>query len=391
MLFNKVISKNMSSQIVHRNARRRNCTLVVTHRCNLQCRYCYEEYKDSGRMSFMVAREIIQHEFANALTSGTVDEILFDFLGGEPMLEFDLIRRVAEWAWSETRQVPYLFSLTTNGTILDEEIKCWLRANASRFKVVLSLDGGRLSHDINRSGSHINIDRSFFRDVFPDQPVKMTVTPETVSNFFNDVAELTEEGFLVAPSFAYGVNWTDCSIQEYGRQLLLLSDWFLSHQEKETIPQLQRELSPILEDGKIRRTCGAGVMMCCYDIDGKSYPCHLFLPWISHRDGLLDVLCSDDELCDERCIDCSYVRICKHCYGMNYKLRGNPSIRSSEQCQLLQAEINACISYKGNRLGGFLRHGKHLNSDDLQEARAIIRLAGLIPETIPKVERSAKS
>ncbi|MBQ6328244.1 MAG: 4Fe-4S cluster-binding domain-containing protein, partial [Kiritimatiellae bacterium] len=63
---------------------RRNCTLVVTHRCNLRCSYCYEARKDSRSMSEDTALRVMEREFALAASSSDVDELLFDFLGGEP-------------------------------------------------------------------------------------------------------------------------------------------------------------------------------------------------------------------------------------------------------------------------------------------------------------------
>lgn len=342
-------------------------------------------------MSWETARSILNREFKIGGESGETDEILFDFLGGEPFLEFPLIRRLVEWTWSAERPLPFLFSATTNGTVLDEDAKSWLRDHADRFKVVLSLDGARSVQETTRPKSADRIDIDFFRDVYADQPLKMTVAPDTVGQFAEGVVHLVEEGFSVAPSFAYGVDWEASAINEYARQLLLLANWFHCHPDKEPIPQLCRRLAPVLERGPIRRTCGTGRMMVTYDVDGSSYPCHLFLPWISGRKTGFASVYGDSDLCDGRCRSCSYLRICKHCYGFNFFERGDPAIRSETNCRLMQAEIAACICYKGTCLSEKVRYGHSLDAEELIEARAILHLHCNPPIDITSKRRTAKS
>lgn len=374
--------KTMDSAMPQREPRRRNCTLVVTHRCNLRCRYCYETRKDSRSMDFATARTIVERELSRTAELPDADEILFDFLGGEPFLEFPLIREIAEWTWSEPRLVPYLFSITTNGTVLDTATKNWLRNHAERFKVVLSLDGVRSAQETNRPGSADLIDMDFFREVYADQPIKMTISPETVGDFAAGVCKLLESGFLVAPSFAYGVEWSNFSIREYCKQLATLGQYFLDHPNIEPIPQFQKTLAAILDKGPLRRTCGTGRMMVTYDVDGQDFPCHLFLPWITERiNGFEDVF-NDSDLCDNQCRDCSFVRLCKHCYGFNFIERGNPAYRAKTTCRLVQTEITACAWFKGTRLGEKIRRGKTLTSEERTEAAAVLFLYSHPPKTL---------
>lgn len=374
--------KAMVSVEPQREPRRRNCTLVITHRCNLRCRYCYETRKDARTMTPAMARTIIERELARTAASSDADEILFDFLGGEPFLEFPLMREIAEWTWSEPRAVPYLFSVTTNGTVLDATAKDWLRNNAERFKVVLSLDGVRSAQETNRPGSADLIDMEFFREVYADQPVKMTISPESVGDFAAGVCALMDSGFLVAPSFAYGAAWTDASIREYSKQLAALGRWFLDHSNIDLIPQFQKTLAVALDSGPIRRMCGTGRMMATYDVDGREYPCHLFLPWITGRTSGFGNVFENTDLCDIRCRDCSFVRLCKHCYGFNFIERGNPASRTKTTCRLLQSEVLACIWFKGTLLGEKIRQGHALTAEELAEAAAVLSLCDHPPETL---------
>lgn len=80
--------------------RRRCCTLMITRRCNLNCSYCYESHKShdvSHDMTFETAKRLLLAEFSLVKASRDFDEIEIDFMGGEPLMNFDLIKKVVEW------------------------------------------------------------------------------------------------------------------------------------------------------------------------------------------------------------------------------------------------------------------------------------------------------
>jgi len=66
--------------------RRRTCSLIITHQCNLKCTYCYELFKSKMSMSFDLAKAILLNEFERLGASEEFDEIVIDFMGGEPMI-----------------------------------------------------------------------------------------------------------------------------------------------------------------------------------------------------------------------------------------------------------------------------------------------------------------
>ena len=158
----------------------KNVTLVITHQCNLNCTYCYEKHKDQFVMSFETAFGIVTDALVK---EDDYDFVEFDFFGGEPFLEFDLIRRVVNETKNREWQKAYVFFATTNGTILKEEWKQWLSDNTEFFQVSLSLDGTPEMHNLNRCDSFNLIDVDFFVNTYPDQPVKMTVSEKTLNCF----------------------------------------------------------------------------------------------------------------------------------------------------------------------------------------------------------------
>lgn len=72
-------------------------TLVLTQNCNLNCSYCYEHSKTKKTMSVETAKKIIEKEIN---TNDEYPEIIFEFFGGEPFLEFDLIKELYEYIWN---------------------------------------------------------------------------------------------------------------------------------------------------------------------------------------------------------------------------------------------------------------------------------------------------
>ena len=359
---------------------RKNCTLLITHNCNLNCTYCYEKHKDVGTMTFKMAKEIIEQEFYITSQCHQFDEIEIDFLGGEPFLEFNLMKKIMEWTWSVSRPIPYFFSTSTNGTLLTKEMKDWCRIHKNKFKVVLSCDGMLNSQNINRSQCNNQIDYDFFLNVYPEQTLKMTISPQCVHLLAQEVIALQEKGFLVAPSYAHGVVWSSDAIKEYKKQLLVLAKYFLNKENQEDIPQFQKRLSAIFSNDPIKRFCGCGSAMATYDIDGNAYHCHLFSPFVMGEKFRNINIDNEDALQDARCQNCCYVRLCKTCYGFNFKEQNDPCIRSATNCMISQVEIEACIYYKMHKLHKKQQQGIPLSVDELYEAKAILLLNDIPPE-----------
>lgn len=128
---------------------RRLLTLELTHQCNLACEYCafsehYHQTRDFSQepMSFDTAKQAVRH-FLNHKSK----ESGIGFYGGEPLLEFDLIKKVVAYAKcvASDNDMDVRFSMTTNGTLLTDEKIHFLAQH--EFSVMVSLDGNKESHD----------------------------------------------------------------------------------------------------------------------------------------------------------------------------------------------------------------------------------------------------
>lgn len=252
-------------------------TITITQNCNLACTYCYEHHKSQNIMSFETAKSIINTELSK-LTSE--EKIEFDLFGGEPFLEFELIKKITEYICKVKGSKRCQIFATTNGTLIHGEVQEWLKQHSGCFVCGLSLDGTRAMHNINRSNSYDDIDLDFFRTLYPQQDVKMTVSKETLPYLAEGVIELHQKGFLVSCNLAYEIDWSaEENLEILHRELHKLIDYYIQHPDIEPCSMLDMGITNVGTNGdEALRYCGAGLSMRSYDVDGKVYPCQFFMP-----------------------------------------------------------------------------------------------------------------
>ena len=134
---------------------KRRIVFIVTQDCQLKCRYCYLVGKNPmGKMTWETAKAI-----ADFLVSLPVveDEVIIDFIGGEPLLEIDLISRVSDYLVDVMRKQNhpwlqnYSFRFTTNGLIYSSpKVQEYIAKYKDRLSIQISIDGTRKKHDLNR-------------------------------------------------------------------------------------------------------------------------------------------------------------------------------------------------------------------------------------------------
>ena len=120
----------------------------IAHTCNLNCSYCFASqgkyHGDRAMMSFEVGKRALDFLIEN---SGTRRNLEVDFFGGEPLMNFDVVKKLVEYARSIEKQhnKNFRFTLTTNGMLIDDDVIDF--ANREMSNVVLSLDGRKEVHD----------------------------------------------------------------------------------------------------------------------------------------------------------------------------------------------------------------------------------------------------
>lgn len=318
----------------------RTISLIVTESCNLSCVYCYEHNKSAASMSFEQAKRIIDKELRETTPQ---ENTCIDFFGGEPFLNFSLISQVYEYVMSFYKG-KVLFFANTNGTLVHGEIQEWLKKRVENFKIGLSLDGTRAAHNINRSNSFDDIDLEFYIKFYPEQGVKMTISEETLPFLAESVKYLSELGLEVSCNLAYMIDWlNEKNKSELVKQLNELINYYLDNPQVKKCSMLDFNIGilerPILNNNKIRKYCGMGTAMICYDILGFAYPCQLFAPISAGgRAKKIEEISITSEfdkyLLDQKCRDCYYLRICPFCLGSNYLSCGNLYKPDAARCEL---------------------------------------------------------
>lgn len=203
--------------------------LNMTEDCNLRCKYCYlSEVYDYTRnrtcntMSFDVAKRAINQfmtKIRKTMTFNPGKKAAVTFYGGEPLMNFSVLKSSVEYINKEYSDVDVLYNITTNGTLLNEEYAKFLTDN--NFVISVSFDGSKENHDRNRvfangTGSfdviYSNLKR--FKENYPDYP---TIRLLLVQDYYTDMLandKFFEENANIIPNVAM-VNFVSSTNTSY--------------------------------------------------------------------------------------------------------------------------------------------------------------------------------
>ena len=357
----------------HENEKR--CGMLLTKKCQLKCVYCYEKNKSKESMSFQTAKEILDKE----LEDESIDKIHIDLFGGEPFMAFDVMKEIVEYLKSKRKRELFYITTITNGVAIHGDIQKWLLENKDVIECPLSLDGTREMQERNRPGSFDRIDLDFFTNMLPGTRAKMTISPNTLSDLAEGTIFLHERKFSPQNWLAYGVEWQDDCEEILCKELEKLIQFYLDN------PEIQESLLLKLpyKDICVRfRSCDAGKSMAMYDINGKKWPCHMFLPMAlgekKAKQGESLKIFKDKrngEYCDTECSNCPIRRSCVVCHGINYNLFGTINGRDTSICMLTKLiyRAKAFLAAKKWALGLY-------NDLSIVDERALLKAISLCME-----------
>lgn len=300
--------------------------LLITYKCNLRCSYCYEPKLNDFHMNAHRAKQIILEQVKNL--GDRYDSVEIQFMGGEPLLEFPLIKEVSEWLWeTPTEKKLMVLFAPTNGTLLTEEMKTWFYRNRKNINLGLSFDGDIDMQNMNRSVSYDKVDLDFFAKTWPNQSVKMTISPETIGFLSMGVKFLHSKGFrYISADLAMGpsVNWTTDALMQYRKELDILSNYYVEHMDLVPFSMLRLDIMSISKRrNSYVKTCSCGEDLVCVDWTGKTYACHLFSPVSipidkARKSNEIYDFSNHAQFDSPVCSKCALNYLCNHCYGMNY-------------------------------------------------------------------------
>ena len=311
--------------------------LHIAHDCNLACRYCFaEEGEYHGRralMSYEVGKKALDFLVAN---SGNREHLEVDFFGGEPLLNWKVVKQLVEYGRSleEANHKKFRFTLTTNGVLLNDEIMEF--CNREMSNVVLSLDGRREINDKmrpfrNGKGSYDLIVPKFQKLADSRNQERYYIRGTFTRNnldFSEDVKHFAELGFKqmsIEPvvgdeSDPYAIREEDLPqiFDEYDK----LARYIIEKDKKgegfnffhfmidlEGGPCLYKRLSG----------CGSGTEYLAVTPWGDFYPCHQFVGDENFLMGNVNEGITRPEIADEfRCCNVYTKEKCKKCFARFY-------------------------------------------------------------------------
>lgn len=272
-------------------------TIFITDKCNLACKYCYEENKQYQTTKKEYIDKFIDLIYTEPQYSKR-KYIILDFIGGEALLEWKLMEYAMTKFLEKGRELHhpwvtehrFIFFNTTNGTLFGEPS---IRDFLNRWKclrVGVSLDGCKKAHDMNRvylngKGSYDKVmeNMEWWKHRDHEPMVKGTMNHDTLPMLADMLINQIQLGFEPWANPIYEQKWTKEDAEEYYRQLRKVVD-FIFHRK------LQFKLKPIgrrriiKEDNEKNNYCGSGVYMVTLGMDGKLYPCHRFATGRHHYD-----------------------------------------------------------------------------------------------------------
>ncbi len=259
--------------------------VILTAGCNLRCAYCYQDDKKQRRMSWDTLCSALDLLMRSPPRHGTVL-----FLGGEPLLEFDLIRQAVEHVrQTRSRRKRVDFSIITNGTLLRDDTIAFLARH--RFETQLSFDGVPAAQDVRGPRTFETLDAlldrlprthpAFFRDRLT---VAITLTAATLQHLADSVAYFLGKGvesLAVSPVVTHDPYWRTENIALLEEQFARAFDLSLRHYKRTgRVPFLgfRKDASPDVHAPRGGTMCGApSGRALAIDVDGAVHGCAVFV------------------------------------------------------------------------------------------------------------------
>lgn len=349
--------------------------LHIAHDCNLACKYCFAEEGEyhGGRalMSYEVGKKALDFLIAN---SGNRVNLEVDFFGGEPLINFQVVKDLVAYGRSKEKEFnkKFRFTLTTNGMLLTDEVMEF--ANKEMANVVLSIDGRKEVHDFMRPTRNGKGSYDLIIDKFKKMAemrhqtnyyVRGTFTHYNL-DFSKDVLHLADMGFkqisaepVVAPDdMDYAIREEDLPqlFEEYDN---LAKEMVKREKEGNGFnffhfmidltggPCLYKRLSG----------CGSGTEYLAVTPWGDLYPCHQFVGMEQFKLGNVDTGIEKTDIVDEfklcnvyakdKCKDCFARFYCSGgCAANSYNFHGNLLDAYDIGCELERKRVECAIMIK---------------------------------------------
>lgn len=365
----------------------KNITFIVTKDCQLACKYCYLVGKnEKERMSWPTAKKAIDYILRNP-SKFKENSVVWDFIGGEPFLEIDLIEQICNYIKIEMFRLnhkwfnSYRFSFSTNGINYDsEKVQKFISENKDHLSIGVTIDGTKRKHDLNRIWKGDGPERGSYDDVvrniplwlsqFPYGGTKVTISHPDIIYIRESVLHLFSLGIHeVNINVVFENVWSEGDDKLFEKQLISLADDMIDKElYKDFACSFYNEDIGKPMDIKENNSnwCGAGNMLSV-DAGGNFYPCSRFAAYSLRGKkpiiiGNVETGIDENKLrgfktldrytqSPQECIDCEVASGCAWCQAENYDAADSDTIyqRSTAICKMHKARVRA-NNYYWNKL-----------------------------------------
>lgn len=371
----------------------KNVTIVLTENCNLACTYCYQHGKSNKVLTKEMAKKIVDFLLDDEKLNGYFDSstypcLIIDFIGGEPLLNVDVMDYFMEYfkykAFIKNHPwyMNHMIAISSNGILYREKkFQDFLQKNSTRVSIGISIDGNKTLHDScrvypNGKGTYDDVLKSVKLWVTqrPQASTKMTIAPENLPYLVESMLHLWELGIVVVPAnVVFEDVWDIEHARLFYKLLIELADKILENELYKTryTTLFSEEIGKPMDDEDDKNWCGGDGSMLAIGYDGVCYPCLRYMKYcmsnknrepliIGHIETKIKGQDESEELAnlccitrksqsEKRCIDCNIAQGCSWCSAYNYDVFGTANKRTTFHCEMHHARVLANV-YFWNKL-----------------------------------------
>lgn len=362
----------------------KSITMQITEDCNLRCSYRYQINKTKNRMSLDTAKKFIdllledKNEYIN--TKNT-EGIILEFIGGEPLLESELITQITDYIIQQMiiKNHPWLLkfkiSICSNGTLYFlSEIQKYLKKYKHWISLSISIDGNKELHDSCRvfpdgSGSYdkaLQAIKAYSNDFSTLLSTKLTISPQNIQYLNMALQNLINIGFLdIYANCVYENVWSIKDAKIFYKQLKDISDFILNNNLEDTVfcSLFDENFFTPMKDEENENWCGGTGKMLAVNHKGDLYPCLRYMESslgddaepiiignINHSIGYTDKekkwindleKITRTSQSSKKCNRCKIVRGCAWCSAYNYQYYKKLNQRTTFICDMHKARALA--------------------------------------------------
>lgn len=354
-------------------------TFCVTQDCNLACTYCYMKKNNEHKMNIEMGKKIVDFILNDKYIYNLSENVLFDFIGGEPLIEMDMISELSDYIVMKLYTMnhkwfkSYSFSFSTNGLLYgNKNVREYIKKHGRNSSFGFSIDGNKEKHNLTRvkkdgSGSYDDMAQNFklYFSEFPNNGTKSTFSSDDLCYLKDSIIHLWNLGIKdIHSNIVYENVWKEDDPKLFESQLIELADYVIDNKiyTENSVSYFWPSTGlPVGRQDMTSNRCGAGYKSLAFDNLGNIYPCVHFIDMcISDTQkfgtsiiGNIETGINEDRLrpyaastwetvSPKKCLTCEVGSNCGWCLAVNLEEKNGSILkRTTYLCEMHKANARA--------------------------------------------------